>query len=235
MLPTVDEGSAIAATATGPDNSTSEFSNDVMVSAGYPAPILIGVASSTLVAGAGSTTITVTGQDFVAASVVEWTQNGVTTDLATSYIDDRRMTALVPASLLQTAGAATVTVFTPGPGGGASAGQTVTIVGTPKLSLTVTQIQRQPWGVVVQYSVNNFGTSAAADVRILSGRLVGGATVGQSIGPVTLSALTGSVTGTFTLPKTTQAGTKIVQVAGTANGGVNGTVAFSLSRPVVIP
>jgi phage tail sheath protein FI len=57
-------------------------------------------------------TLTVTGVNFVPASVVHWELGGHTTPLVTTYVSDLTLTAVVPASVISTAGTANVTVFT---------------------------------------------------------------------------------------------------------------------------
>jgi phage tail sheath protein FI len=62
-------------------------------------------------------TLTVNGANFVTASHVVWNGN----PLATTYVSDTQLTAIVTPSLIAAAGAASVTVSSPTPGGGASA------------------------------------------------------------------------------------------------------------------
>jgi hypothetical protein len=81
-----------------------------------PVPSLSALSSTSAAAGAPPFTLTVTGSNFVAGSVVRW--NG--TDLATTFVSGGQLTATVPASDLAAPGIAQVTVFTPAPGGGLS-------------------------------------------------------------------------------------------------------------------
>jgi endonuclease G len=73
--------------------------------------------------GSSSFTLSVTGNSFISSSVVKW--NG--TSLTTTYVSATQLNATVPAADVASAGTATVTVFTPTPGGGTSAGLTFTI------------------------------------------------------------------------------------------------------------
>ncbi|WP_298408586.1 IPT/TIG domain-containing protein, partial [uncultured Chloroflexus sp.] len=68
-------------------------------------------------------TLTVTGTNFVSGSVVRW--NG--SDRPTTFGSATTLQASIPASDLATAGTASVTVFTPGPGGGETSALTFTI------------------------------------------------------------------------------------------------------------
>ncbi len=86
-----------------------------------PAPVLTSISPATASVGSSAIAMTVTGQQFVSASVVQW--NG--TALPTTYVSSTSLTAQVPASDLAASGTATVTVLTPG--GGNSGGLTFTV------------------------------------------------------------------------------------------------------------
>jgi Bacterial Ig-like domain (group 3)/FG-GAP-like repeat len=66
--------------------------------------------------GGAGFTLTVNGAGFVSSSTVNW--NG--SPLTTTFINSGKLTAAVPAADIATASTATVTVVSPGPGGGAS-------------------------------------------------------------------------------------------------------------------
>jgi YVTN family beta-propeller protein len=63
------------------------------------------------------------GQNFVATSIVRW--NG--SDRPTTFYDSTQITAQIPMTDITAIGTATVTVFTPAPGGGSSNAMTFTI------------------------------------------------------------------------------------------------------------
>ncbi|MGH3368539.1 MAG: IPT/TIG domain-containing protein, partial [Nocardioidaceae bacterium] len=89
-----------------------------------PLPATTDLNPAFLVAGGSGFTLTVTGTDFVAASVVRW--NGAarpTTDVSAT-----QLTAAISAADIAVAGTATVTVVTPAPGGGTSNAQTFTVM-----------------------------------------------------------------------------------------------------------
>ncbi len=88
-----------------------------------PPPVLTSISPNTNVAGGASFTLTVTGTDFISGSVINW--NG--TALVTTFINPTQLTTVVPATNISSAGTASVTVFTPLPGGGTSSAQTFTI------------------------------------------------------------------------------------------------------------
>lgn len=92
-----------------------------------PVPVLDSMSPSSSQAGSGATTISVAGGSFEQSSLVDW--NG--TPLATTYDSTGGLSAVLPATDLADSGSATVTVVTPGPGGGTSAGETFTITAPP--------------------------------------------------------------------------------------------------------
>lgn len=66
--------------------------------------------------GSSGFSLTVNGTGFVAASVVQW--NG--TALTTTFVSSSKLTAIVPSANIATATTASITVFSPAPGGGTS-------------------------------------------------------------------------------------------------------------------
>jgi hypothetical protein len=100
-----------------------------------PLPTLGLLSPTTATAGGAAFTLTLTGTNFLAGTVVEW--NGVA--LATTIVSATQVTALVPAGDLATGGAILVTVFNPLPGGGTSAALTLTIADFAVSSPTPTQ------------------------------------------------------------------------------------------------
>jgi len=89
-----------------------------------PVPALTAVSPTEIIAGNTNRTLTVTGDRFVQTSVVRFGA----ADLATTYVDDKRLTAVVPGTLLANPATVPVTVFNPVPGGGSSNAINVTIV-----------------------------------------------------------------------------------------------------------
>lgn len=102
-------------------------SSGAAITVKYPAPVLNSISPSSAQAGAAATSITLSGGFFEPNSVVSW--NG--TALATTYSSASAMSAIVPATDLAKAMSATVTVVTPGPGGGTSSGVAFTIIAPP--------------------------------------------------------------------------------------------------------
>jgi endonuclease G len=82
-----------------------------------PVPAVRYLTQSACQIGRPDMNITIAGNYFVPASVVEW--NG--TPLTTTYVSSNQITALVPANLISGVGTAAVTVYAPPPAGGSSA------------------------------------------------------------------------------------------------------------------
>src|SRR5882724_1747622 len=86
--------------------------------ANNPAPTLAGVNPSSATAGAAAFTPSVSGTNFVSGSVVRW--NGAAR--TTTFVSSTQLQAAITAADVATAGTASVTVFSPTPGGGTSGG-----------------------------------------------------------------------------------------------------------------
>ena len=158
---------------TQPGNNTASLATTL----NNPQPAVSSLAPVSASAGGTGFTLTVTGTNFVSGAVVQW--NGA--DLTTSVLSSTQVTATVPAAKIAAAGAATVTVSNPAPGGGAA---------TPTLNFTIhpanTAVQINtltPASSVVGQPVTvNFGVTALSP---------GGGTPG---GTVTLTVSGGSET-----------------------------------------
>lgn len=93
-----------------------------------PAPTISGLDPSSVTLPAGSFSLAVSGASYMCGATVRW--NGGA--LVTSWLSEGRLTAIVPASNVSTAGTATITVSQ---SSGTSAGQTFTIA-NPAPTLT---------------------------------------------------------------------------------------------------
>ena len=92
-----------------------------------PIPALLTLSPEGTMAGSPEITITVTGRNVVPGSEVRW--NGEARP--TTFVDNTRLQAAIPASDLAAPGAAQITVFTPLPGGGVSAPLEFTVAAPP--------------------------------------------------------------------------------------------------------
>jgi len=98
----------------------------------YPQPATTGISPTSKTAGDGDFALAVYGANFVdGVSAVRL--DGA--DRTTAFVSTTQLTATIPASDLAAAGDKSITVFTPGPGGGTSNAQTLTVVKvTPVIS-----------------------------------------------------------------------------------------------------
>jgi hypothetical protein len=107
----------------------------VTVSAGINGVPAIGSLSPARTgAGSGAFSLTVNGSAFVPASEVRW--NGVVRP--TTFVSSTQLRAAIGAADVSAIGTAQVTVFSPAPGGGTSAGATFTIAPPPVLTVSAT-------------------------------------------------------------------------------------------------
>ena len=88
-----------------------------------PVPSLTSISPASAVAGSAAFIMNVTGTNFINGSVVNWNGSALTT----TYTSSTQLSASIPAADIASAGSASVTVFTPAPGGGTSSAQTFTI------------------------------------------------------------------------------------------------------------
>jgi putative nucleotidyltransferase with HDIG domain len=118
--------------ATGSTNPSVAWSGNDRVSVsfitlnpdGYLAPTTTSISPTTKTVGDAGFTLTVNGTNFVSgASVVRL--DGA--DRTTTFVNSTQLTGTIPASDLTTAGARSITVFNPIPGGGISNAQTLTV------------------------------------------------------------------------------------------------------------
>lgn len=81
-----------------------------------PSPTISALSPTNIKVGGNPFVLTVTGTNFVSASVVQW--NG--SNRPTTFVTSTQLSALIPASDIATGGKTTITVSTPAPGGGTS-------------------------------------------------------------------------------------------------------------------
>ena len=115
-------GTATVAVVT-PGGTSSPATFTITSPASNPVPAIAGLSPASVAAGSSTFTLTVNGTGFVPGSVVQWNGSSRTT----AYVSPTQLTASIIASDVASAGAATVTVWNPAPGGGTSAGTSFTI------------------------------------------------------------------------------------------------------------
>jgi subtilisin family serine protease len=180
-------------------------------------PALTSLSPASVPAGVPSFTLTVNGSNFIATSVVRW--NGA--DRPTTYANTTSLQATIPASDVAAVGAASVTVFTPAPGGGTSlTALPFTIVTRPTLSVDTTT------------------ASAGASVTVTLANGLGGGSDWLALAPV------GAPDGTYLQWTYVGAGvtTRTWSAALPAQGGAfefrlftNGYLRISTSAAITIP
>jgi len=126
-----------------------------------PSPVLTAVSPASAAEGSDAITLTLIGSNFVnnaTPSVAYW--NG--TALASSVIDGSTLQASVPASLLATQGTATLTVRTPGPGGGTSASRSFDVLApVPTISsISPASVMADATGVTLEVRGTGFQPSS---------------------------------------------------------------------------
>ncbi len=115
--------------ARGVDNGANPNENDgKLYEISFPpfdssVPTATVLSPSSAAAGGLGFTLTVDGTNFVNGSVVRWNW----TDRPTTYVSPTQLTASISQADIATAGTASVTVFSPAPGGGTSNAQTFLI------------------------------------------------------------------------------------------------------------
>ncbi len=98
-------------------------SNVVTFAINNPVPGTPALSPSSAAAGSAGFTLTANGSNFVSNSVMQW--NG--SARSTTFVNSTKLSAAIAASDVASAGTASVTVMSPGPGGGTSSAATFTI------------------------------------------------------------------------------------------------------------
>lgn len=125
-IPAADIAASGVATVTvnspAPGGGISSAAN-FTIQAPNPTPTISTLSPGSAIAGTAAFTLTANGTGFVSSSTVEW--NGAAR--TTTFVSATQLTAAITAADIATAGTGTVTVRTPAPGGGVTAGTTFTI------------------------------------------------------------------------------------------------------------
>lgn len=168
----------------------------VLLAQTNPVPFVNQTLVPTSVApGSPAFTLTVSGTGFAPASVVKW--NGVS--LSTTFVTKSKLRANVPASNVAVAKTASVTVFSPAPGGGTSNAVPFTVT-VPTSGLTFSSstisVGLNPGNIVVA----DFNNDGKPDLAIVNQYQP--ATCYNYGGKGTISILLGNGDGTFTAKST---------------------------------
>ena len=126
-----------------------------------PTPVATSLSPTFAMAGGPAFTLTVNGSKFMSGSVVRW--NGASRP--TTFVSATQLQAAIGAGDIAAAGSASVTVFSPSPGGGTSATLPFTIRTTPVLAVSSTSVSG---GGSVTVTLTN-GTGGGGDWIALAG------------------------------------------------------------------
>ena len=116
-----------------------------------PAPSISAISPSSVTAGGEAFTLTVSGSNFVPASIVHWNS----TSRATTYVTATQLTASISAADIATAGTLPITVVNPAPGGGTSAGITLAVNDPTSPPFSYNCLPRDPAVKFIESSVSN--------------------------------------------------------------------------------
>ncbi len=188
-----------------------------------PAPATTLLDPSSIGAGSSDFTLTVSGTNFVSASVVDW--NG--SSRATTFISSSTLTATITAADVTTVGTSSITVVNPTPGGGTSNAQifavTTAINPAPTIvSINPTSATAGGSGLTLTVSGTNFVSGSVVDWN------------GSSRATTFVSSST--LTAAITAADIATVGTSSVAVVNpTPGGGTSGSVIFTINAPVSGP
>jgi hypothetical protein len=161
---------ATAGTATvtvsnpAPGGGVSNAQTFTISAAANPVPTTTSLSPTSAAAGGAAFTLTVNGSAFVSGATVRW--NGA--NRPTTFSSSTQLTAAIAMSDIATAGTATVTVFNPAPGGGASNPQTFTITAAGNPVPTTTSLSpasATAGAAAFTLTVNGTGFVSGATVR----------------------------------------------------------------------
>src|SRR5207247_517036 len=190
-------------------NAGGTGSATLTVTINNPVPTTTSISPTCTTAGSADFSLTVNGTKFVSTSTVNW--NGA--PLATSFVSSTQLTATVPASLVATAGTASITVVNPSPGGGTSNAQTFTIANTPVITSPLTACGTK--GVTFSYTI----TATNNPTSFTASPLPAGLSVNTS---------TGVISGTPTTAGTTNVTITASNGAGTCNTSAQQTLVITI-------
>src|SRR5438034_2383030 len=161
-------------------NSSGSASNPVTFTIVAP-PTISSLNPTCATAGGGQFTLTVNGTNFAAISTVNW--NG--TPLATTFVSSTQLTATVPASLIATAGPASITVVSCA---ATSNAQTFTIAAPPVINSPFTACGTV--GVAFSYTITATNNPTSFSASPLPAGLSVNTSTGLISGPPTTTGTT---------------------------------------------
>src|SRR6266571_5163874 len=184
---------------------------------GPAVPTVASLSPTSTNAGGAAFTLTVNGTSFVSGSVVRWNGGARTT----TFVSGTQLQAAIPASDVATAGTASVTVFSPTPGGGSSGALTFTI--------------NNPVPTIGSLTPGNATAGAAAFTLTVNGtNFVSGSVVQWNSGArVTTFVSSTQLQAAITAGDIATAGTASLTVfSPTPGGGTSGALTFTVNSAV---
>jgi hypothetical protein len=241
-------GQALPTTVDGPSQATVQVSPALTAAAGTatitvltgdgvssngltftinPAPRISALGPSSAVPGAAAFTLTVTGTNFASGAVVRWNSQA----LGTTFVNPAQLTAQVPASLVATAGTASLTVVTAD--GVASNALVFTIALPPIPGVNINAPNAAPSGQDQTVTLNLAGTYPVDLLGTLTLTFTGDG--GPPDDPA-IQFQNGSRVFTFTLPAgTSPQPVQVVMKTGTVAGVATIATSFTAGGTDVTP
>jgi len=172
-----------ASNGAGPCNTSAQQTLVITISS---RPTISSLNPNCAAAGGAQFTLTVNGTNFASTSTVNW--NG--SPLATTFVSATQLTAIVPASLIATAGTAPITVVNPNScgGGATSSPVTFTIAAAPVITSPLTACGTV--GAAFSYTI----TATNNPTSFTASPLPAGLSVNTSTGVISGTPTTGGTT-----------------------------------------
>ncbi len=160
-------------------------------------PAITGLSPASTQAGGPSFTLIVNGTNFVPGSVVLWNS----ASRPTTFVGATQLSAAISAADIATVGSASITVFTPAPGGGTSGPATLSIIDT--IGPTITNITINPppptsigsstsCQVVITADISDPSGVSIANVDWIATNTFTGTPVPAGTGSISMSPLSGT-------------------------------------------
>ena len=191
---------------------------------GIPVPVLSSITPNIVAAGGTAQSIKVRGANFQSTSVVMWNSAA----LSTSFVNASTLVAQVPASNIQSAGTAMVTVVTPAPGGGTSSGG-----GTSAGATFTIQAPSNPVPTLTSVTPNTApsGSSATTITATGSNFIASSAILWNGIALVTSYTNATTLTATVPVSDLTTPGIVAVAISNPGpGGGASNSVNFTIGN-----
>ncbi|HTD23008.1 MAG TPA: IPT/TIG domain-containing protein [Terriglobales bacterium] len=178
-----------------------------------PAPSLSSILPASVIAGSGGFTLTLSGGNFIAGSVVQ--VNG--SSRSTTFVSSTQLSAAIPASDIASAGTLSITVVNPAPGGGASAA----------LSLVI----NNPVPTLTSISPSATFTGGAAFTLTVNGTNFVGGSVVQVNGSNRTTTFVSSTQLSAAIPASDIASAGTLSITVVNPGGASGSLTLTVNNP----